>query len=128
VSGDPAKAQALATLYGVPAKSVYNYENYESMRENPDINGVYVVLPDSLHAEYTIRAAQAGKHVLCEKPMATNPQECEKMIAACKTADRKMMIAYRIQYEPYNRIVQGLALSDWFLKLRRIEKLSRKMH
>lgn len=77
------------------------------MRDNPDIKAVYVVLPNSLHAEYTIRAAQAGKHVLCEKPMATNPQECEKMIAACKTADRKLMIAYRIQYEPFNRIVQA---------------------
>jgi predicted dehydrogenase len=124
VSGDRAKAQALATLYGVPAKSVYNYENYESMRENPDISAVYVVLPNSLHAEYTIRAAQAGKHVLCEKPMATNPQECERMIAACKTADRKLMVAYRIQYEPYNRIIQGYVREQKFGRVGFIESVN----
>src|ERR1700728_1457184 len=96
VSGDPAKAKALGDLYGVPAKGLYNYQNYESMRDNPEIEAVYVVLPNVLHAEYTIRAAAAGKHVLCEKPMAIKPEECERMIAACQKAYRKLMIAYRI--------------------------------
>ncbi len=121
VSGNPAKAAAVATLYGVPAQSVYNYQNYESMRENPDIDAVYVVLPNALHAEYTIRAAQAGKHVLCEKMMAVSSQECEQMIAACKMADRKLMIAYRIQYEPYNRAIQSYVRSEKFGRVSLIE-------
>jgi hypothetical protein len=124
VSGDPAKAAAVAALYGVPAKSVYNYQNYESMRENPDIDAVYIVLPNALHAEFTIRAAQAGKHVLCEKPMATSSAQCEQMIAACKQAQRKLMIAYRIQYEPYNRIVQSYLRSGKFGQVRLIESVN----
>jgi predicted dehydrogenase len=124
VSGDPAKAKAIATLYGVPERSVYNYGNYESMRDNPDIDAVYVVLPNALHAEYTVRAAQAGKHVLCEKPMATNPQECEQMIAACKQADRRLMIAYRIQYEPYNRMVNKFVRDQKFGRVKFIESVN----
>jgi predicted dehydrogenase len=124
VSGDPAKGAAVAALYGVPAKSVYNYQNYESMRENPDIDAVYVVLPNALHAEYTIRAAQAGKHVLCEKPMAVSSPECEQMIAACKMANRKLMIAYRIQYEPYNRIIQSHVRSKNFGRVSLIESVN----
>jgi predicted dehydrogenase len=124
VSGDPAKASALATLYGVAASGLYNYQNYDSMRENPEIEAVYVVLPNALHAEYTIRAAAAGKHVLCEKPMATNPQECEQMIAACQKADRKLMIAYRIQYEPYNRAVQAYVRDQKFGQVKFIEAVN----
>jgi predicted dehydrogenase len=124
VSGNPTKAAAVATLYGVPAKSVYNYQNYESMRENPDIDAVYIVLPNALHAEYTIRAAQAAKHVLCEKPMAVSSQECEQMIAACKMAERKLMIAYRIQYEPSNRIVQSYVRSEKFGRVSLIESVN----
>jgi predicted dehydrogenase len=124
VSGDPAKAKALAALYGIPEKSVYGYENYDSIRDNPEIQAVYVVLPNSLHAEYTIRAAQAGKHVLCEKPMATNPSECEEMIASCKKADRKLMIAYRIQYEPNNRLVQAYVRQEKFGRVKFIESVN----
>jgi predicted dehydrogenase len=121
VSGDPVKARALGTLYGVPSKAIYNYQNYESMRENPEIEAVYVVLPNAMHAEYTIRAAAAGKHVLCEKPMATNPEDCEQMIVACQKADRKLMIAYRIQYEPYNRAVQAYVRDQKFGRVKFIE-------
>jgi predicted dehydrogenase len=124
VSGDATKAAAVATLYGVPAHSVYNYQNYESMRKNPDIDAVYVVLPNALHAEYTIRAAQSGKHVLCEKPMAVSSQECEQMIAACKMAERKLMIAYRIQYEPYNRLVQSFVRGEKFGRVSLIESVN----
>jgi predicted dehydrogenase len=124
VSGDPAKAGALATLYGVPAKGLYNYQNFESMRDNPEIETVYVVLPNALHAEYTIRAAGAGKHVLCEKPMATNQEDCEQMIAACQKADRKLMIAYRVQYEPYNRAVQSYVRHQKFGRVKFIEAVN----
>ena len=82
--------------------SIYNYENFDEIAHNPAVDAVYVALPNSMHAEYTIRAAKAGKHVLCEKPMATSVADCEKMIAACKAANVKLMIAYRCHYEPTN--------------------------
>ena len=102
VSGHRDKAEKMAAEYGIPAKNIYSYENYDAIADNQDIDAVYVALPNSMHAEYTIRAAKAGKHVLCEKPMATAVADAEAMIAACKKADRKLMIAYRCQYEPTN--------------------------
>jgi predicted dehydrogenase len=103
VSGDAAKAKRVAAEYGVPERNIYNYQNYDSIRDNPDIDVVYVCLPVSMHAEYTIRAAKAGKHVLCEKPMAVSSAECEAMIAACRKAGKKLMIGYRCHFEPNNR-------------------------
>jgi predicted dehydrogenase len=102
VSGHRDKAERIAAEYGVPASSIYNYENFDEIAHNPAINAVYVALPNSMHAEYTIRAAKAGKHVLCEKPMSINVAEAETMIAACKAAHVKLMIAYRCHYEPTN--------------------------
>jgi predicted dehydrogenase len=103
VSGRPAKARLLASLHGVQSGKIYSYDSYDEIAHDPAIDVVYVALPNSMHAEYTVRALQAGKHVLCEKPMATTPEECEAMIAAAKAADRKLMIAYRLRYEPFNR-------------------------
>jgi predicted dehydrogenase len=100
VSGHPDKARQQADKYGIDAKNIYNYDNYDTMKDNPDIDVVYVVLPNSMHAEYTIRAARAGKHVLCEKPMANSVEDCQAMIDACNAAKRKLMIAYRMHYEP----------------------------
>src|SRR5687768_1176034 len=103
VSAFADKARHYADQYGVNPKNIYNYENFDSIRENPEIDVVYVVLPNSMHAEYTIRAAKAGKHVLCEKPMATSAADCRKMIEACREAKRKLMIGYRLRYEPHNQ-------------------------
>ena len=103
VSGHPDKAHKLALRYGVAEKNIYNYENYDTIRDNPDIDIVYIVLPNGMHAEYTIRALKAGKHVLCEKPMANTPEECRQMIDAARQAQRKLMVAYRVRYEPYNQ-------------------------
>src|ERR1700721_1798454 len=100
VSGHRDKAERIAAEYGVPASSVYNYENFDEIARNPAIDAVYVALPNSMHAEYTIRSAKAGKHVLCEKPMSISVSEAEAMIAACKAANVKLMIAYRLHYEP----------------------------
>ena len=83
VSGKPDKAKAWAQQNGVPEKNIYDYQNFDRIKDNPDVDVVYVVLPNSMHAEYTIRAAKAGKHVLCEKPMAISVKECDEMIAAC---------------------------------------------
>jgi predicted dehydrogenase len=102
VSGHPDKAARIAAEYGIAKGSIYNYENFDEIAHNPAIDAVYVALPNSMHAEYTIRAAKAGKHVLCEKPMATNVAEAQAMIAVCKAANVKLMIAYRCHYEPTN--------------------------
>ncbi|MEO6828755.1 MAG: Gfo/Idh/MocA family oxidoreductase [Acidobacteriaceae bacterium] len=102
VSGHRPKAERVASEYGVAPRAIYSYDNYDTIRDNPEIDAVYIALPNGMHAEYTIRAAKAGKHVLCEKPMANSVTECEQMIAACKQANRKLMIAYRCQYEPTN--------------------------
>ena len=102
VSGHRDKALRIAADYGVPESSIYTYDNFDSIISNKDVDAVYVALPNSMHAEFTIRAAKAGKHVLCEKPMAINVAECEQMIAACKSANVKLMIAYRCHFESTN--------------------------
>ncbi len=109
VTGSPEKAEKWAKEYNIPKKNVYNYQNFDSIKDNPDIDIVYVVLPNSMHAEYTIRAAKAGKHVICEKPMALNVKECEQMIKACKEANVKLAIGYRLYYEPYHLEMRRLA-------------------
>ncbi len=100
VSGHRDKAEKIAAQYGVPKSSIYSYEDMDRIRENKAIDAVIVCLPNSMHAEYTSRSAKAGKHVLCEKPMAISVAECEAMISACKAANVKLMIAYRLHYEP----------------------------
>ena len=102
VSGHPDKARRIAAEQGLPADAIYSYEDYDRIAKDPRIQVVYIVLPNSMHADYTIRALKAGKHVLCEKPMATSIADCEAMIAAARAADRKLMIAYRCHYEPLN--------------------------
>jgi predicted dehydrogenase len=102
VSGHRPKAEQQAKMYGVADSAIYSYEDYDRIRDNKEIDAVYIALPNSMHAEYTIRAAKAGKHVLCEKPMATSVADCKAMIEACRTAGKKLMIAYRCQYEPVN--------------------------
>jgi predicted dehydrogenase len=103
VSGHPEKANKLALRYGVSQKNTYNYQNYDSIKDNQEVDIIYIVLPNGLHAEYTVRGLQAGKHVLTEKPMANTPAQCQQMIDAARQADRRLMVAYRCRYEPYNR-------------------------
>jgi predicted dehydrogenase len=114
VSGHRDKADKLAARYDVNPKNIYNYDNYDSIKDNPEVDIIYIVLPNSMHAEYTVRGLQAGKHVLSEKPMAINPGECQQMIDAGKKANRKLMVAYRCQYEPYNREMIRIARSQEF--------------
>ncbi len=102
VSGHRDKAEKMAAQYNVPVKNIYSYSNYNEIADNKEIDAVYIALPNSMHAEYTIRAANADKHVLCEKPMATALRDSQAMIDACKAANKKLMIAYRCQYEPTN--------------------------
>jgi predicted dehydrogenase len=102
VTGTPSKAEKWQKRYDLPASCVYNYENFDRIADNKEIDVVYVVTPNALHRDFVIRAAKAGKHVICEKPMATTVEDCDAMIAACKAAGRQLAIGYRLHYEPYN--------------------------
>ena len=114
VTGTPSKEEIWKRKYNIPDKNIYNYQNFDQIANNPDIDVVYVVLPPSMHKEYTIRGANAGKHVWCEKPMAMTEQECSEMIAACRKNKRSLAIGYRLQHEPntkeYRRIIRGQLL------------------
>src|SRR5688572_15501739 len=100
VTGTPEKAEKWKQQHNIPDKNIYNYQNFDSIANNPDIDVIYVVLPPSMHAEYSIRAAKAGKHVWCEKPMAMTEAECKSMIDACKKNKVTLSIGYRLQHEP----------------------------
>ena len=102
VSGSPDKMTTVARQYGVAPESCYSYEDFDRIRDNPDIQAVYIVLPNALHRSFTERAAAAGKHVLCEKPMATTTADARAMISACNKAGVKLMVAYRIQFQPHH--------------------------
>lgn len=102
VSGNKDKARAVAAAYGLSERSVYDYVGFDQLRDDAAVDAVYIILPPALHAEYTIRAAQLGKHVLCEKPMASTSDECRRMVDACERANRKLMIGYRVHWEPHN--------------------------
>ena len=118
VSGDREKAMKIAAQYGVKQSSVYDYSTYDQIAQNPEVKVIYIVLPNSMHAEFVVRGAKAGKHILCEKPMATSVKECERMIAACNAANVKLMIAYRSQYEPYDRAMIKMIREGKFGKLK----------
>jgi predicted dehydrogenase len=121
VSGDRKKAEAIAAQTGVDPKRIHDYAGFDRIKDDPAIEAVYIVLPNHMHAEYTVRAAAAGKHVLCEKPMAPSVADAQQMIDACKRAQRKLMIAYRIQYEPHNRFVMQAVRDKRFGKITLIE-------
>ena len=103
VTGSTEKAEKWKKKYDLEEKNIYNYKNMDQVSDNPDIDILYIVLPNAMHTEYVIRAARAGKHVICEKPMAFTVEECDKMIAACKAAGKLLSIGYRLHFEPYNR-------------------------
>jgi predicted dehydrogenase len=121
VTGTPAKAAKWKAQYNLPDRSIYTYETMQSMAANPDIDVVYVVTPNALHAEHTIKAAQAGKHVLCEKPMEVSTAKCEAMIAACRKAGRQLAIGYRCRFEPHHLELARLAREKTFGNVKIIE-------
>jgi glucose-fructose oxidoreductase len=100
VTGTPLKAEQWKRKHNLADKNIYNYENFNSIVNNPEIDVMYIVLPPSMHAEYVIRAANAGKHVWCEKPMAMTAAECQRMIDACKKNNVALSIGYRMHHEP----------------------------
>jgi glucose-fructose oxidoreductase len=100
VTGTPSKIEQWRKKHNLAEKNIYTYDTFDRLASNPDIDVVYVVLPPSMHAEYTIRAARAGKHVWCEKPMAMTVQECQEMIDACNQNKVNLSIGYRMHHEP----------------------------
>ena len=124
VSGTPAKLEAVAGQYDVPAERCFSYEDFDRVAEDPDIQAVYVVLPNALHEAFVARAARAGKHVLCEKPMTTDSASAERMIRACEDAGRLLMVAYRSQYEPHLRDAIRLARGGELGRIKLIDALN----
>ncbi|OON68467.1 Gfo/Idh/MocA family protein [Hymenobacter sp. CRA2] len=120
VTGTPGKAQQWQQQYGIAAKSTYDYKTFDRIADNPDIDIVYVVLPNALHAEYTVRALQAGKHVICEKPMATTVADAQRMIAASQKAGKKLGIGYRLHSEPHHREMMRLGQQQVLGPVKRI--------
>jgi predicted dehydrogenase len=108
VTGTPEKEKIWADKYNIPQKNIYNYQNFDTIAANADIDIVYVVLPVSMHKEYTIRAAKAVKHVISEKPMAISSADCQEMIEACRQNGKKLSIGYRLHFEPYNQEMMRL--------------------
>jgi len=121
ITGTPDKAKRWQAQYNIPDRSVYSYDTMAKLADNPDIDVVYVVTPNGLHARDTIAAAKAGKHVLCEKPMEVSPEKCQQMIDACKAAGKQLAIGYRLHFEPNNLECVRLAREKVFGELRYIE-------
>ncbi|MBD8487231.1 Gfo/Idh/MocA family oxidoreductase [Echinicola sp. CAU 1574] len=124
VTGTPAKAEDWKNKYKIPDGNIYNYENFESIADNPDIDVVYVVLPNSMHTEFAMKAAEAGKHVWCEKPMAKTVKECEQIIEACKKNKVKLSIGYRMQHEPNTRQLREFVKNQKYGELRMLEAVA----
>lgn len=100
VTGSPEKIPVWQEKYGIESKNIYNYDNMHEISNNDEIDVVYIVLPNALHKKYTLIAANAGKHVWCEKPMAMNVEECQEMIDTCNKNKVQLTIGYRLQHEP----------------------------
>jgi predicted dehydrogenase len=121
VTGTPAKEVEWQKRFNIPKKNTYNYKNFDEIARNKDIDLIYVVLPNAMHKEYTIRAAKAGKHVIVEKPMAITPEDCQEMIDACDKAGVQLAMGYRLHYEPYNLEIKRLGQEKVFGAVKLIE-------
>ena len=121
VTGNEQKIDKWKAKYHLPDDACYTYEKFDAIKDNPAIDIIYVVLPNAMHEEYVIRAARAGKHVICEKPMAITIEECDRMIAACNQADRMLSIGYRLHFEPHNKEVMRIGQQKIFGAITSIE-------
>src|SRR5690606_2387494 len=124
ISGTPSKIKDWQDKYAIPEKNCYNYENFDQIKDNPDIDAVYVITPNGLHHDHVIRTARAGKHVICEKPMAINAKEGEEMVAACKEAGVKLLVGYRMHFEPRTLEVVNMRRNGELGKIKFFQGLS----
>src|SRR6187401_3826785 len=120
VTGTPSKAETWKAKHKLPDKNIYNYQSFDQIANNDDIDVVYVVLPPSMHREYVVRAANAGKQVWCEKPMAPTAKECQEMIDACRKNKKSLAIGYRLQHEPTTQEYRRLIQQQQFGKVQRV--------
>lgn len=107
-SGDAAKRKKWQEEYSLKAGNVYSYDNFDEIKNNPEIDIVYIVLPNAMHADYVVRAAKAGKHVICEKPLATTVEDCRRMIKACEEAGVQLSMGYRLYFDHFNQEMMRL--------------------
>lgn len=121
VTGTPAKAADWEKKHAIPKKNIYDYKTFNRIADNPDIDIVYVVLPNAMHAEYTIRALEAGKHVICEKPMAVSVKECQQMIDAAKKANKQLAIGYRLHSTPHHQEIMRFGREKTFGNIKVVE-------
>lgn len=121
VTGSREKGEAWAKEFGFPEKNIYNYATMARMIDNPDIDIVYVVTPNSLHPEHAIAAAWAGKHVISEKPLANTVADCNAMITACRVNGVKLSVGYRLQFEPHYDELKRLARTKEWGPFRKME-------
>ncbi len=124
ISGTPSKIKAWQSKYSIPPKNCYNYENFDEIKNNPDIDAVYVITPNGLHHDQVIRVARAGKHVICEKPMALNAQQAQEMIDACKRANVRLLVGYRMHFEPHTLEIIRMRKAGEFGKIMFFQGLS----
>lgn len=121
VTGTPSKAEKWMKKYSIPKDNVYDYKNFDKIKDNKSIDIVYVVLPNSMHHEYVIRAARAGKHVMCEKPISNTVKEAEEMIKACRDAGVQLGVGYRLHFEPFTKEVTRIGQQKVFGDVRFIQ-------
>jgi len=121
VTGTPSKAEKWKSKYNIPEKNIYDYQNFDQIINNKDIDLVYVVTPNGLHKDFVIRSAKAGKHVITEKPMAISVKDCEEMIRVCNENKVQLAIGYRLHYEPTHLEIKRLGQQKVFGKVRFIE-------
>ena len=121
VTGTLSKIDLWKKTYNLKDHQIYNYDNFDNIANNEEIDIVYVVLPNHMHKAFTIRAFQAGKHVICEKPMAMNAQEATQMIEEGKKTNRELFIGYRLHYEPHHREIIRLCQTEAFGKIKFFE-------
>lgn len=124
ISGTPSKIAAWQNKYHIPEKNCYNYGNFDNIKDNPDIDAVYVITPNGLHHAQVIRVAKAGKHAISEKPMALNAMQAQEMIDACKKANVKLLVGYRMHFEPHTLEVIRLRKAGEFGKILFFQGLS----
>lgn len=124
ISGTPSKIKAWQAKYNIPEKNCYNYSNFDNIKDNPDIDAVYVITPNALHHDEVIRVAKAGKHVICEKPISINVQKAQEMIDACKKANVKLLVGYRMHFEPHTLEIINMRKAGEFGKILFFQGLS----
>jgi predicted dehydrogenase len=124
ISGTPSKLKDWQAKYNIPDKNCYNYENFDAVKNNPDIDAIYVITPNGLHKDQVIRVAKAGKHAICEKPMAINAKEAQEMVDACKKANVHLLVGYRMRFEPKTLEIIRMRMEGEFGKILFFQGLS----